>query len=313
MTTAQKQRRQEEARQPAQTPLADAIVLGTVAGGLVLGTMEAQAATETDSEPASRPDLPDTPEVTVVSAVSPADTQSPEVQDTPVPATALLDMAIVDPVDTATIPLAATQPAAAAPLDNPIPPSVQDQLVLELSQQMAGTISKVMESVQPGMSADELSESIASDIVQSAQEIVAHLDLGPLLGQALTPVEADAPTFEPPAIAEAVLGAASSIADDILAEVATLPGDILASTLGGLAELPSALLGNEGLEGPNGLLADLFYADGNSDGLSIPDLSQAASTLVADAGNAVGGLLGLSYVDGPDLAGGHGLNALSLL
>ena len=51
MDTRQKQKRQDEARQPAQTPIADAIVIGTAAGGLVLGTMQAQAAVpETQDE-----------------------------------------------------------------------------------------------------------------------------------------------------------------------------------------------------------------------------------------------------------------------
>ncbi|KQN76819.1 MULTISPECIES: hypothetical protein [unclassified Devosia] len=302
MTTPQKQRRQDDNRQPAQTPLADAIVLGTAAGGLVLGTMQAQAATAEASDvhtPVPGLDVGDHPATTGPAAELDSAQQADQEP-------ALAPTGMDDPAQLAVMPVEAALPS-------PMVTSVEDQLVHELSQQMAGTISKVMEGAEPGMSAEAFSQAISSDIVQSAQEIVARLDIGSLLTSSDNLGETTLAEIDPVSMVDGILGATANLADTILTDVGALPSEILGGTIGDLADLPSALLGNEGPDGSDGLLSDLFYADGGSDSLAIPDLSDAASSLVADVGSSVGGLLGLSYTDVPDLAGSHGLNALSLL
>lgn len=97
----------------------------------------------------------------------------------------------------------------------------------------------------------------------------------------------------------------------------SIPSGIVAGMdLAGLADLPSSILGNEGPEGSGGLLSEVFYPDGAvGDGLSIPDLSLAASSSMPTAVGDALGFLGLSYVDTAiDHHGqGPGLNALSML
>ncbi|RYE60130.1 MAG: hypothetical protein EOP20_03385 [Hyphomicrobiales bacterium] len=296
MTTRQRQKRQDETRQPAQTPVADAIVLGTAAGGLVLGTMQAQGAV-----PQSHEGILTRPGVEIGAqdvAMTPAEAASSDSAET---STVETTTAIAPDV---------TQNVA---VPNPASMAIEEQLVQDLSQQMAGTISKVMQGAEPGMSAADFSQSISSDIVQSAQEIVARLDIGALLTETSGLGKDVLAEINPAAMVDDILGGTSDLATTVLSEVASLPAEILGGTVGALAELPSALLGNEGPDGSGGFLSEIFYADGSSDGLSIPDLSTAASSLVSDIGESAGGLLGLSYVDVSDPQGGHGLNALSLL
>ena len=307
MTTPQKQRRQDDNRQPAQTPLADAIALGTAAGGLVLGTMQAQAATaEASDEHAPAPgfDVGEQPTTTGPAAELDSAQQAHQVA-------ALAPTGMDDPALPAVMPSAVTPSEAALP--SPMVASVEDQLVHELSEQMAGTISKVVEGAEPGMSAEAFSQAISSDIVHSAQEIVARLDIGSLLSETRGLGDSLLTAIDPASIADSVLGATANLADRVLTEVSTLPAEILGGTIEAFAELPSSLLGNEGPEGSGGILSELFYDDGGSSGLFIPNLSDAASSVVSDLGSPAGGLLGLSYTDGPDLTVSHGLNALSLL
>ncbi len=304
MNTKQRQKRQDEARQPAQTPLADAIVLGTAAGGLVLGTMQAQGATDEAKD-----------DFQAVRAVDPVDHQASAVErDEPSPSPVMtypVDNSVtIIPNEAQSIAVAAFDPATS---ENSIPVPVQEQLVHELSQEIAGTISKVIQGAEPGMSAADFSQSISADIVQSAQDIVARLDIGALLTKSRGLGDSILSQLDPAGMANGILDTTANLTDTILADVATLPAEILGGTVGALADIPSALLGSEGPEGSGGLLSELFYADGGSDSLSIPDLSAAASSTVADIGNAAGGLLGLSYTDVADLQAGHGLNALSLL
>lgn len=305
MITRHKQKRQDDARQTAPTPIADAIAFGTAAGGLVLGTMQAQGATpetQGDSQIAHRADalVHYAPEAVPIEPVD------------PVPDELLQDAGaaqpVADPVQVAGT--ASVDPVAS---QNPLPAAVQDQLVHELSQQMAGAISKVMEGAEPGMSPSDFSQAISSDIVHSAQEIVGRLDIGALLTETQALGSSILAQVDPAGIADGLLAATGNIAGSILTDVDTLPAEILGSTVGALAELPSSLLGNEGPDGSGGLLSELFYADGGSDSLSIPDLSAVASSLVSDGGDAHLGLLGLSYVDLDVPHSGHGLNALNLL
>lgn len=304
MNTKPKQKRQDEARQPAQTPLADAIVLGTAAGGLVLGTMQAQGATHEAKD-----------DFQAVRAVDPVDDQASTVErgepsPSPVMTYPVDDSVTIIPNDAQSIAVAAVDPVTS---ENSIPVPVQEQLVHELSQEIAGTISKVIQGAEPGMSAADFSQSISADIVQSAQDIVARLDIGALLTESRGLGDSILSQLDPAGMANGILDTTANLTDTILADVGTLPAEILGGTVGALADIPSALLGNEGPEGSGGLLSELFYADGGSDSLSIPDLSAAASSTVADIGNAAGGLLGLSYTDVADPQAGHGLNALSLL
>ncbi|MET0436399.1 MAG: hypothetical protein ABW043_02775 [Devosia sp.] len=304
MNTRQKQKRQDEARQPAQTPIADAIAFGTAAGGLVLGTMQAQAAGNEAQDAPLAGRLVDATDHVAMAAI-PLESGTAE-------ATASSTDGIVEQTTDN------VQPALPTTIDplvtsNFVPTTVRDQLVHELSQHMAGTISKVMEGAQPGMSAADFSKSISSDIVHSAQEIVARLDISSLLTETGALGTSILTQVDPTGLVDGILDATSNLADTVLTEVGNLPAEILGSTLGSLAAVPSSLLGNEGPEDTSGFLSDLFYADGGSDSLSMPDLSAAASSLVADIGGGSVGLLGLSYSELPDSQGGHGLNALSLL
>jgi len=305
MDTRQKQKRQDDARQPAQTPIADAVVIGAAAGGLVLGTMQAQAAVPDGHgddlvqdavkgvEPATQ-GLAATPMQSVPVADLPL--QSTEsVASLPSPVSATIENVVP------AIPPAAVADTSATPL--------QDHLVETLSQHMAGTIEKVLQGAEPGVSAADFSQSISSDIVQSAQGIVARLDLGSLLSEPGELADRVLTEINPDGLVAEVLGATSSIADHILSDTGTLLGETSAA----LAQLPSSLLGNEGADGPDGLLSSLFYSDGAGDGLAIPDISSAASSMVADLSGGPTGLLGLSYLDVADHQPGHGLNALSLL
>lgn len=305
MDTRQKQKRQDEARQPAQTPIADAVVIGTAAGGLVLGTMQAQAAApESDGDSLVQYAGKGFEQASQALAVTPV--HQPPVKDLPLQPTDKVSLPAgpVPPVIESVTP--AAEPASLADTSaNPL----QDHLVETLSQHMAGTIEKVLQGAEHGISPADFSQSISNDIVQSAQEIVARLDLGSLLsepaelaGRVLTEVNPDALVAE-------VLGATSELSDHILTDT----GALLGGTSAALAQLPSSLLGNDGADSPDGLLSSLFYSDGAGDGLAIPDLSGAASSVVADLGGGPTGLLGLSYLDVADHHMGHGLNALSLL
>ncbi|WEK03664.1 MAG: hypothetical protein P0Y65_15920 [Candidatus Devosia phytovorans] len=300
MDPRQKQKRQDEVRQPAQTPIADAIAIGTAAGGLVLGTMLAQAMIpETqDAQTSHDTGLPaDAAQITVSPAV---------LTDTAAGADPVAQPA---PEAVQPVPLA----AGPAPLPDANATPLQDHLVSELSQQMAGTIGKVMQGAEPGVTAADFSQSIASDIIQSAQDIVARLDIGAMLAETQGLGDSILAQVNAPGIVAEILGGTAGLADSILTGIAPLPGEILGDTLASLADLPSSLLGNEGMDGPDGLLSAVFYSDGASDSLSIPDLSSAASSTVASLVDGPVGLLGLSYVDTSDHQGGHGLNALSLL
>lgn len=284
MTKEQKPRRQDDAR---QAPVAEAIAVGAAAGGLVLGTMQA-AAGESET-PATPQDNTKAPETDIVADHAPVQTVAHvPMQETEPVATAILTAPPQPEVrEVASDP--AQLPEAEVNTSPGLPQQVESQLVSDLSQQMSATITRVMQSAEAGNDPSGLGQVMALEIVQSAQKIVADLDIGSLLSQT--------EDLGAGIVAQA-LGATSDIADTVLAD---------------LVDLPSSLLGHEGSDMPGGLLADLFYSDGAAETLAIPDLSQAAATLVGDVGGSVGGLLGLSYVEAVDGPNGHGLNALSLL
>lgn len=309
MDTRHKQKRQDEARQPAQTPIADAIVIGTAAGGLVLGTMQAQAAAPDGGDDqlvsAGGEGLEPALQTAAVTAsdAAPVDDLPAQSAD-PVPSTAIPAQPTIENGA-----LATDIASAAEPMATP----VQDQLVQALSQQMAGTIEKVIQGAEPGVSAADFSQSISSDIVQSAQDIVAGLDIGSLLSETQGIAGRLLTQIDPDGIVAEVLGATSDLPDQVLSDVGTLLEQALGNTPMALVGLPSSLLGNEGADGPDGLLSSLFYMDGASEGLSIPDTSSAASSVVGDLTAGPTGLLGLSYMDVADHQSGQGINALSLL
>lgn len=303
-----KQKRQEEIAQrlpqAATSPVAEAVAIGTAAGGLVLGTMQAQGAIP-DSQhdtPILRPDDAPTSNHTPVATAPTPDV--PVEVIAPVDVAALAPQLATDQIDPTVIDTPAhNAPAldhiadlAAVTSATPVP--IQTQLVSELSEQMTATLVKVIGNAEPGLSPTDLGQSIASDIVASAQDIVAKLDIGALLAQTQNLGDSIIAKVNAPSIIAEALGATSSMADSLLAEG---------------ADLPSSLLGNEGADGSGGLLSELFYADGASDSLDIPLLSDVAATVVGAVGDGGSGLLGLSYIDNSDHQGGHGLNALSLL
>lgn len=338
--STRKQKRQDDVR---QAPVAEAIAVGTAVGGLVLGTIEAQGSGQLEQARATTPidvpglsertesrqhvEAPPPPKVLPDADVQEAKGNAAEASDaTPLPAQAIA--AATAPAVVPATDLAATEHTDAASVPNTIPPMAETQLIAELSEQMTATLVKVISFVEPGQSPSEIGHSVASDIIASAQQIVANLGIGPLLAQAqdtssglVAQVHSDTiaqvgqdivAQLDAPAIAAEVLGATSGIAETVLADMADLPTTILADAVAALPDLPSSLLGNEGPDGPIGLLSEIFYTDGASDSLAISDLGTMADSLPADASGVVG-LLGLSYVDVQDHAGGHGLNALSLL
>jgi len=315
-----KQKRQDDIgarpQQVTHAPVAEAIAIGAAAGGLVLGTMQAQGAipdgqegvsivplseatrSETHVAPAEAPAAEVAPVTnTAVAPVITTGQGAPAAQSTAVPEV----QAVPDGAD---VPMLAVSVLA----------PVQSQLVTDLSEQMTAALVKVMGNAEPGLSPADLDLSLASDIIASAQDIVAKLDIGSLLADTQGPGDSIVAQVNAPGIVADVLGATSGIADEVLAEVADLPAMILGDAgLASLKDLPSTLLGNEGPDGSGGLLSEIFYADGASDSLDIPVLSDVAATLVSNLGAGDSGLLGLSYTDVSDHQGAHGLNALSLL
>src|SRR5215217_4999287 len=332
MSGRQRQKRQDDTNARTQaSPVAEAIAIGTAAGGLVIGTMQALG-TETADPPErdAGPSLDHHGSGAVTPAVA-TDARSASSGSAPVVDQA---SAAVQPVaiDAATLPpsetpspaqaegvpnaltVAEATPAPASGGENvvasTIPMPVQTQLVTELSEQISATLNRVIGSVDGGQSRSDLAQSLASDIVQSAQDIVARIDIGQVLDVAPLPTGI-AQAVDVQGIVDAALGATEGLADSVLAQVADLPASLLGQVNSELADLPSALLGNDGPEDTGGLLSTLFYPDGGSDGLAIPDLSDAADSLVADLGSTTLGMLGISYVDMPDVRDGSpglGLN-----
>lgn len=340
--TPRKLKRQDDTaarpHQPAHAPVAEAIAFGAAAGGLVLGTMQAQGAVPdgrdvipmdraADAPPesheqAAQPRAQDiAPEIdAVASQLVPARTAvtepgAPQAQaeqrgDSHEP---VGEPAPAEPQMLGAADLVALAGMEVGTIPSSIPALVQNQLVSELSEQMTATLVKVIGNAEPGLSPADMGQSIAADIIASAQQIASNLDIETLLAQTQDLGDAIVAQVDAPGIAAEVLDATSGITNSVLSEVSDLPASILGATSTAMADLPSSLLGNDGPDGSGGFLSETFYADGASDGLAIPALSDVASTLVADIGNATTGLLGLSYVDMADHQGGHGLNALSLL
>lgn len=289
MAPRQKQKRQDDTAnrtQVAQSPVAEAIAIGTAAGGLVIGAMQATAGeTAPDQPEAERPGGPEQ----VGTGTAPSEmVRNSDAAPAPAPA---------EPLDVAAgAPPAAPQPLPAAFLSEPAPvmapaPAVPD----------TATIPNTIPAPMQSQLVAELSEQITATLIKA-------------VGKATGLADADADGAVA-GIADDVLGATSGIADEVLAEVAGIPSTILADGIGSLAGIPSALLGSDGAAGSDGLLSAVFYPDGAAEGLSIPDLSEGAASAVADIGSASFGLLGLSYTETHDHPGGtgSGLNALSIL
>lgn len=314
-----KQKRPDEAntrsQQSLHAPMAEALAIGTAAGGLVLGTMQAQGALPADPDDTAIPHPADTPP-----GDRPAEA-APEPMSDAAPAAQLAATApLADQVQPAeapapalVVPFVPPQSDAGAAPANAIPSPIQSQLVSDLSEQMTATLVKVIGHAEPGQSPADLAQSIAGDIVASAQQIVAGLDIGALLVETQHLGEGIIARLDAPALVDQALGATNGLEDILLADISNLPSGILGDTGAALADLPTSLLGNDGPEGSGGLLSEIFYADGASDSLAIPTLSEGAATLVTDLGDGTTGLLGLSYTEMPDNQGPHGLNALSLL
>lgn len=311
-----KQKRQDDTstrpQQAVHAPVAEAIAIGAAAGGLVLGTMQAQGAMPHSQDLAPSP-APDTAQRDDGNswAAQVADTEAPPADGAAIAPQPLAHQA--DPSQTPA-PVSADRlqhGAADMVVGNSIPAPMQSQLVSELSEQMTATLVKVIGNAEPGLSPDDLGQSIAGDIIASAQQIVANLDIGSLLAETESLPDSILAQIDPPGIIASVLDATSGIADGVLAQVADIPASILGDTA--LLDLPSSLLGNDGPEDSGGLFSEIFYADGASDSLDIPVLSEVASTFLTDGNSGVLGLLGLSYIDMTDHQTGNGLNALSLL
>lgn len=290
MTSRQKTKRQDE----RQTPVSEAIAIGTAAGGLVLGTMQAQGVEHSDEQVRIVQGDADGVQATNFPPDMGHSEVTPRSEDPGAMLTQQFDQ-IVE-ANSAEAALTATSIEVPTPhattVDMPLDveaSAAQIQLVAELSQQMTTTLNRVIEGADNGMDSVTLGQSMAADIVHSAQQIVANLDIHALLGET------------------------QGLGSDIIAEVLGATSGIANTVVSDLVALPSSLLGNEGSDIPGGVFADLFYSDGDAATLVIPDLSDAAGTLVSDIASPATGLLGLSYVDLPDHQSSHGLNALSLL
>lgn len=332
--TKQKNRSSEQ-QMRSVTQAAEAVALGTMAGGLALGAVQAREVLPLPDDNGSGPapavaDRISEPEqqVQAVGETSAATPDTAEIIPT--------EVAIADAADTAKAPEAQLSPlgemrAEEAQTEQPAPSLVSEPIAAEMpvAQQISGTIERLLTEVNQESPAEASALPLAGKILESVAEIVSTLnptlDTSVLtsLGDTLRG-EVDAalqPTKQiltdlPDTISDSVDTAlARSGLDAITDELAQLPSslpdltgslDTIVSQID-LAGLPSSLLGNDGPAADGGLLSNLFYDDGEAEPISglghsteslfIADMTQSASDVVGGAADAAIGLLGLSYAD----------------
>lgn len=156
-------------------------------------------------------------------------------------------------------------------------------IAARISDQVVAAIGQIAEGLQADRITAELGKSIAAEIADTAVSIARGIDVAATVDAGLDRIAGALPTVE-------------TIADQLAALPADLLGAETANDLGG------------------GVLSDLFYSDGAAaeDLLTlapvpsaaldaVSDLSDAASSFVEGAAAPVTDLIGLSYVDAPDL------------
>lgn len=296
---------------------AETIAAGTTAGALMLGVVQAEAARKDAALETAAPEFDAGDPLSALLATGDIMMDEPAPQDRSLPV-AGTDGAPV-PVPAGDVPDGTTPPvpqsaeqAMAAPRDEPpsepvttdAPPVADiEAIASRISDQVVSAIGQVTEGVQPEGFAAELGRSIATEIVDTAASIARDLSAASAVESGLARIGDLVPTIG--TIAEGL----QSLADPI--ETASSR----------LFDLPSDVLGAETVDDlGGGLLSDLFYSDGGSsggfstaDGLAVsialppaslpgePDLSEAAFSFVEGAAAPAVELIGLSYIDAPDL------------
>lgn len=309
--TKQKNRTSEQQLRSV-TQAAEAVALGTMAGGLALGAVQAREA---------QPLPEDTEGVVAPVAVAPAAEGEPQAR------AATLENASAAPngpdeardvpaglgVEHLTAPpdIQALAPSetAAVVADEVAPADIQ----APVAQQISGAIERLVTDVAEVGPTDASALPLAGKILETVADIVSALKPG-IDTSALTSlgetIEAQVSTALQPAtqsLAELPLAIEESI-DAALGSLSTGISDVT-GPLGDLASLPASLLGNDGPASDGGLLSGLFYSDGEADlfqplsilgqsteSLIIPDMSEASSGIMSMADTGPG-LLGLSYAD----------------
>jgi hypothetical protein len=351
--TRKNKRSEDAGRLATNMAGAEAVALGTAAGALVIGALQAHEAQQDAVPGQADATNPDTNEHASGGQSQHADLPSSHHADQPadlaahssdlangtagiVPAGAIMQDAPVPP-SPMLLPGGATPDA---PSESPVAGEVSaadaapqpdlhavaapstaehsavawhDEVGSRLADQIAHAVTDALGETLPNLNGEALTNSIASHIETATTEIVSHVT---------DSLSADLA----PSIGEiaSALPQAADIADDLLASI---------------ADVPQQLLGHDGGSEDHGLLASVFYSDGHSEdaiaavahGTSPSGEAIAAESLhtLADLGSGVDsgvanlegdvlhlGFLGTSYLDdhGADLPVSHGgINALHLL
>lgn len=319
----------------ATTQAAEAVALGTMAGGLALGAVQAreeQLITDSDhaantplksgeggseqvqvaepvasdSEAAVAPLAPKTGQMAEVSSTE-ASVHDLSEQHTDIAAATLEGSTSAEPA------------LISEAIDRLVTEVTQDGTVdgtaaLSLAGQILSSVAEIVSSVEPGTDLTSIGDQINAQVLNTLAPSTQLL--GGLSDIISSTIDA---TLD---------GSGVKNLSDNLAALPELIGQNLGDVLD-LSGLPGALLGNDGPVSDHGLLSSLFYSDGeaepltppaglgmSAESLSIPELSDIASTLVTDTADLSLGLLGLSYTDlSPDGAhpGSGGVSALGIL
>lgn len=300
---------------PAQSSMsAETIAAGTTAGALMLGVVQAEAARKDAALETAAPASDVGDPLSALLATGDIMMDEPAPQDRSLPfvetdgASAPVPAGDVPDGTTPPVPQSAEQ-AMAAPRDEPpsepvatdAPPVADiEAIASRISDQVVSAIGQVAEGVQPEGFAAELGRSIATEIVDTAASIARDLNAASTVETELARIGDLVPTIE-------------GGLQPLLGQIETASSRLF--------DLPSDVLGAETVNDlGGGLLSDLFYSDGGSSGgfsaadalaVSItlppaslpgePDLSEAAFSFVEGAAAPAVELIGLSYIDAPDL------------
>jgi hypothetical protein len=288
---------------PGQSAMsAETIAAGTTAGALMLGVVQAEAARK------------DAALETAASAFEAGDPLSALLAtgDIMMDAPAPQDRALPQPVEQAMSPhMAAShvpfrgeaqpEPTEAEAITDAPPVADIEAIASRISDQVVSAIGQVAEGLHADGFAAGFAQSIAAEIADTAVSIARDLNAASTVETELARIGDLIPTVETIADALQPLTGPIETASD---QLAALPSDLLG------AEIANDLGG--------GLLSELFYSDGGSaddpagaDVLAAPialpavadgpDLSDAAFSFVEGSAAPAAELIGLSYLDAPDL------------
>ncbi|MDF1601599.1 hypothetical protein PZ895_17730 [Mesorhizobium sp. YIM 152430] len=305
------------ARPAPSSMSAETIAAGTTAGALMLGVVQAEAARKDAAleTAASAVDAGDplsallaTGDIMMDEAAS-RDLSLPPAgaDDAPVPTPAGDVPDRTTPPDPQPVERAMTAPREEPPsepvaTDAPAAADIE-AIASRISDQVVSAIGQVAEGLHADGFAAGLAQSIAAEIADTAVSIARDLNAASTVETELARIGDLVPTVE-------------TIADGLKPLL-----DPSGTASGKLFELPSDVLGAEIVNDlGGGLLSELFYSDGgSSDGFSAadaltasiaplpsglpgePDLSEAAFSFVEGAAAPAVDLIGLSYIDAPDL------------